>query len=256
MADNMASAFAPGTPPAVRDLIETMLATPADLSSRLRAAIERLAANEEMESLWKQLPTKLRGKEFDLILQAILAYDRAAGLRPPHEQQMTLMKGFLQEHAPITDPARMAEYNERFVSPLTYGSIAITARLLLGDLKRISSRARVSWQEAWPGDAELTFDKLLSVVEATVTCCEKLDDEARQIEAAMNFPKPPPKRGGRTAAQVYFADIMQDYFRREFDRPMTPTVAVLSQVMFDLPEGVDESTIRKRSRRIGRLPQK
>jgi hypothetical protein len=240
----------------VRELITALLATPTDLSSRHRAAILRLAASEEMESFWKELPAKLRGRETELITWAIMAHGRAMDLRPPHAQQMKLLKGFLQKHLRMDDPVLQTEYNERFVSPLTYGSIAITADSLLDELRQIPSWTRARWQEVWRGDPEITFDKLISIVEVTADCFERLDDEARQIDAQMKWPNPPRKRGGRTVAQVHFAEIMQDYFRREFSQPMTPTVAVLSQVMFDLPDGVDESTIRKRSRRTGTLFRK
>jgi hypothetical protein len=106
------------------------------------------------------------------------------------------------------------------------------------------------------GRSQYNLREIVGIVEATAECFQQLDVEARQIEAAMQFPKPPAKSGGRTAAQVYFANIMQDYFRREFGQPMTPIVVMLTQVMFDLRDGVDESTVRKRERRTGRLSRK
>src|SRR5271166_603583 len=103
------TAFASSTPAAVRDVIENFLANLIDPSSRLHIAVGRLAANEEMESLWRKLPRNLSGREAEIIMQTIIAYERAASLRPPHEKQMKLMIEFLEKHAPITDPVIMAE---------------------------------------------------------------------------------------------------------------------------------------------------
>jgi len=250
------TAFASSTPAAVRDVIENFLANLIDPSSRLHIAVGRLAANEEMESLWRKLPRNLSGREAEIIMQTIIAYERAASLRPPHEKQMKLMIEFLEKHAPITDPVIMAEYKQRFVTPLTYSSIAVTARLLLDDLAQLSNYARANWRDVWPGDPDIAFDNLLGIVDAIAVCCDRLNSEARLIEAAMKFPEPPRKRGSATAQRVYFTQIMDDYFRREFDQPMTEILAVLEQMMFDLPDAVGESTVRKRRQRTGRLAAK
>jgi hypothetical protein len=251
--------FAPGTPAAVRDLILELLANPNELSSRRRSAIERLAGNEEMESLWKTLPATLRGKKSKFIRYAVIAFQRSISIRPPLKQHMKEMWKFLERHAPFNDdddPALMTEYRERFTLPLTYSSMAVEARTLRDDLKRIPAYARADWQNLWTGDQRIDFEKLLESIEATAVCCEELQREADQIEAAMNFPRVPTKRGGQSAAQVHFSDIMQGYFRRECGKPMAPLVAILLQVMFDLRQGVDESTVRKRSQKTGRSSRK
>jgi hypothetical protein len=241
--------FAPATPPPVRRLLEQAASsfdTPS--SGRLRRAVARLAGNEEMESFWRTIPPQLRGHETEIIAEALIAYDRAIRLRPPVRQHCEELKKFVRKHQPISDPEIQAEYRERFVSPPTYAGMAVMASELLDDLREIPKYARTNLPELWACDPGITFNGLLGIVEAIAAWGWRLHNEAeaRQAEAPTQLPKLPLKRGSLTAQQVYFSRLMQDYFRREFSRPMAGTIAILAQVMFDLPDAVDESTILKR----------
>jgi hypothetical protein len=245
----MATDFAPGTPPDVRELIDQYLAVP-ELPADLRAGIRRLAGNESMEPLWTQLHRGLQGKEADIILFAIEAYYEALSLQPPRKVQQKKIDDFLRaHHSPITDPALRAEYDamvRKASHPLTYGMIAFIARWLGETLDEIWGSGRQRWAEVWPGDPALSFDKIRSIVEGIAACCDRLDLEAQEMAATKHLPNPPRKKGGHSAQRVHFDRILKDRFQENFGRRYPGIVATLEQVAFDLPEAVDESTVLKR----------
>jgi hypothetical protein len=203
-----------------------------------------------MEPFWTQLPPALQGKETDIILFAIEAYFEALSLQPPREIQQKKINEFLQAHRPpITDPALLAEYKAMVREagpPLTYGMIAYKARWLGESLKEIWSIGRQQWAKAWPGDRELSFDKIRSIVEDIAVCCDRLDTAAQELHATKQLPKPPRKLGAHSAQQVYFDRILKERFRVSFRHKYPGIVATLDQVAFDLQEIVDESTVLKR----------
>jgi hypothetical protein len=243
----MTVAFAQGTPAQARGLIGNYLAVP-DLPADLRAAIERLAGNESMEPFWRQLPRQLHGNAEDIIAWVISAYIEATSLQPPLKVYQKERDDLLKAHAPITDPTLLKEFKAivRKRYPLTYSMLAEQARMLSESLDEVPSMGRQHWAESWPGDQEMTFDKLRSIVEDIATCCDRLDADARQMRAIQNLPKAPRKRGGHTAQNVYFCRILKQRFRTEFGKVYPGIVATLEQVAFDLPEAVDESTVLKR----------
>jgi hypothetical protein len=229
-------------------MVEGYLAIP-DLPAKFRAVIERLAGNESMETFWRDLPARIQGREQDVIAWAAEAYTEATSLQPPPKVQQKKINEFLQVHAPITDPALLAEYKDlvnKAWPPLTYGMIAYQARWLGESLDEIRSVGRQQWAAAWPGDPKLSFDRLRSILDAIAACCDCLDADAQEIRTTKNLPEPPRKRGGHTAQQVYFDIILKARFRTEFRQPYAAVVATLEQVAFDLPEAVDESTVLKR----------
>jgi hypothetical protein len=239
--------FASHTPAAVRRLIEEYLAVP-QLNPRLRAAIERLAGNEEMEDLWNtQVPPQLCGRETEIITQAIDAFRESISLRPPIKNWMRDYVEFRRANPdPITDPVDLAAYKERFVTPLDCAMLAGRARFLLEGMNEIPSPIRAVWSEIRPADPAMTFDRVISTIEAIAVCCDHLHEAAGARRAALQLPDPPRKRGAKTAPQVYFDRIMKRYFRNECGKPIVEIVAILDQVLFDLPDSVDESTVRKR----------
>jgi hypothetical protein len=214
----------------------------------LRAAIERLAGNDEMISFWNTFPPQWRGREGEIICQVVGALYEAMSLLPPLKQHQRERAEFLRRHAPINDPAILAEYRERFVGSTSAAMIAAQARMLSENLGEISSSSigRQRWDEAWRGDPDVTLDRLISAVEAAAICCDQLDKENREASEARGPRKRPRKAGGKAARQVHFTRIMKDFFRREFGRPHNQIIGTLEQVAFDLSDGVDLSTIQKR----------
>jgi hypothetical protein len=176
-------------------------------------------------------------------------------LPPPLKVRRKAINEFLYAHAPITDPALLAEYNSLLdkAYPISYGEVAAQARWMRESLDKISRFVRSDWTKAWRGDPNLTLDKLLLIIDDIAACFDLLEEQAqhiqadeRQFRASLDLPAPPRKRGGRTAQRVYFSRILKARFRREFGLLYPGVLATLEQVAFDLPEAVDESTVLKR----------
>jgi hypothetical protein len=207
-----------------------------------------LAVTRACSRFWKQLPERLQSKAADIIFWAIEAYVEATALQPPRAVQLQERDEFLRAHAPITDPKLLTEYKTLVAKsyPLTYAMIAELARMLVECLDEISTTGRQHWAEAWAGDPGLGFDMVRSVVEHIAACCNHLDADVCQFQAARAFPPPPRKRGGQSARRVYFDRILKTRFRSHFGQLFPAIIATLEQVAFDLPDAVDESTVLKR----------
>jgi hypothetical protein len=215
----MLLSFASGTPRAVRELIRELLDLPS-VDPRVRAAIERLAGDDSMIGFWQKVPA---GNEVAIAQAAALSFERA--IRLPKTRAH----------------ARFAE----FVPHPSFAGIPIHARALREALTNEARLIRASWN-SWPGNQEITFEQLLAVVGDVALFAERLEIEARDIDKILDLPKPQRKLGSTTAARVYFARAMKHLLRQVCGQPQIEIVATLEQVMFDLPNAVDESTVRKR----------
>lgn len=224
----MATLFVPGTPLEVRQLIGDWLAQ-SDLDAEWRGAIERLARDDSMEPFWRELPARLRDRAVDVIRWATMAYSVATSQRPPLAQRL---------RAARNDPKVLEN-----LYPLTYPMIAVAARILRQYLDRVSP---AEWAEEWPGDTDLTLEKQRLIIDDIAACSDRLEKKSQRVLATLDLPRPPRKLGGRTAQRVYFSRILKKWFQAETGRVCAREVATLEQVLFNLPDAVDESTTRKR----------
>jgi hypothetical protein len=215
----MSLSFASGTPQRVREHIKEFLDLPS-IDPPVRDAAERLAADDAMIGFWRKVPS---GKEAAIAQAAVLSFERAIRL-------------------PKTSPqARVAEVTPDF----SFFGMAYDARSLREALTQNERLMRARW-DLWPGNQDITFDRLLAMVADAALFAERLEIEAREIDKRLDLPKPPRKLASKTASRVYFAQAMKHFLRRLCGQPHAEIVATLEQVMFDLPDAVDESTVRKR----------
>jgi hypothetical protein len=224
--------FNKGTPPVARKAIREFLAIP-DLDDALRDAVERLASHPAMSGLWAAVSRGPTGIEDVIIAAAIIAYEKACSLRPPLPRSRHRLPEYLKQHKLV---------------PTTYAGIATLARHLQDKLEEIPSGARADWAAAWPGDPAMTFDKLLKAVASIGACCDRLDIDARALEAALKLPKPPRRRGAVKAQRTYFGRIVSDLLQRFYGRPVDRVATILEDVMFDLGGEIEETTARSRRR--------
>jgi hypothetical protein len=215
----MSLSFASGTPRSVREYIKGFLDLPS-VGPADRAAVERLAADDSMIGFWQKVPA---GKEAAIAQAAVLSFECA----------IRLPKTRLQ--------AKVVEV----VPDFSFFGILYDARSLRDALTQNAQLMRARW-DLWPGSQEITFDRLLAVVADAALFAERLEIEARDIDKILDLPKPPRKLASKTASRVYFTQAMKHLLRRLCGRPHVEIVAALEQVMFDLPNAVDESTVRKR----------
>ena len=149
-----------------------------------------------MEPFWKELPARLQGRA-RCHRGGAEAYTEATSLQPPPKVQQKKISEFLQVHAPITDPALLAEY-ERLVDrawpPLTYGTIAYQACWLGESLDEIGRIGRQQWAEAWPGDTELSTrsrsTKMRACPMASGVCGTVLKRGPLALIGAFQMPQP------------------------------------------------------------------
>jgi hypothetical protein len=215
----MPLSFASGTPQTVRELIEELLDQPS-VDRRVRAAVERLAADDSMIGFWHKVPT---GKEAAIAEAAALSFERAIGLPKTKAQ------------------ARFAE----LVPNPFFASIPIHARALREALTNNAQLMRACWDMRSDNQA-ITFEQLLAVIDDLAVFAERLESETQDIRKMWDLPKPQGKLGSATASRVYFSRAMKHLLRQICGQPHIEVVAALEQVMFDLPDAVDESTVRKR----------
>jgi hypothetical protein len=96
----------------------------------------------------------------------------------------------------------------------------------------------------------MTFDRLLSQLDATAKFCRRLyaENEIAAAEADP-LPAPPRKRGSKTARQTYFGRILSGYFQRIGGSPLDDVVAEITAVVFDdASGGPSAETVRGRRR--------
>src|SRR5262249_55237923 len=137
-----------------------------------------------------------------------------------------------------------AKFAELLPEPSFVG-LSMEARLLRENLMKKSDLMVSGWH-LWPGNPEMTFEYLLSVIEDIAVFAERMEIGAREFHRKLDLPKPPRKLQSATTSRVYFDRAMKRFFLQISGQPHVEIVAALEQVMFDLPNGVDESTVRKR----------
>jgi len=213
--------FARGTPAGVRSILATALSIE---DTDLHDGVMRLATDGRMSIFWREkIPAEPAILAASIAQFAVIAYERAIKL-------------------PRTK-AR-AHVRELFADQ-TLAGLSVSARWFHDDLEHSAELLRARWSD-WRGDPEITFDKLLSAVKSLKALCDDLYSEAEEIHAL--FPKLPRKLRGATAPRVYFSKSMKAYMKRLciVGTLQIEIAGTLEEVMFDLPDVVDESTVRKR----------
>jgi hypothetical protein len=203
------------------------------IKARDLALLERLATADAMRTVWPKLAAVDAGKVVDVILRAAA---EAHELRPPLPKRM---KAWIA-NAPKT----------RLFPPSPVG-VAVLVEQVVRYMRELEVNARGWWPYLWRGEPDMTFDRLLSQLNAAGEFYRRLDAEGRIAEAEAD-PLPPPsrKRKTKTAKQTYFTVILSDHFQRVGGSPMDDAVADITSVVFDDGSGgPDAVTVRGRRRR-------
>jgi hypothetical protein len=228
----MGFAFASNTPESVRRRVQWWLAIEG-LDPRQYAAIKRLATYPAMTSLWgEKIPADRPGMEVSVLDRAIVACGYALALQPPIPRTRVEFTEYLQKHR---------------IVPFSFFDIAVLTKHLREKLTEIPS----DWRSRWPHVAPTgsTFESALTALEDIAVACERLDTEARDLEAGLELPKPPRRLGAKNAQRTYFGLIMSDFLARVYGRPCDPIVTIFEDVVFDLKGEIEDATARSRRRR-------
>ncbi len=228
----MAIAYALGTPSRVKETIGAFLNAPDLYPPNVKSAIERLATYPAMTNLWRdRIPAEPPDMEADIIGMAIIAYNRALSLLPPMPRKKAAVAEYLKQHD---------------IVPVSFAMIAEAASFVRDLLESVPSSGRSSWPEKSPTGS--TFEEAVKAIQDIVETGRRFDSEARAIEAELNFPKPPRRRGAIKAQRTYFGHIMSDYLVSIYGQPCDPMVNILEDVVFDLRGDIEEGTARSRRR--------
>jgi hypothetical protein len=182
--------------------------------------------------LWRsKIPVEPAGMELDILTKAQIAYWNAINLRPPIPRSKAAFAEYLKTHK---------------IVPLSFAIIATEAEISHEDLQKIPSTTRARWPEMSP--TGMTFDAAVEAIKDIAETCGRLDAEARELEAALQLPKPPRRRGASKAQRTFFGRIMSSFFQETYGTPCDQAVNILEDVMFDLRGEIEDTTARSRRR--------
>jgi hypothetical protein len=207
------------------------------VKTRDLALLERLATHDAMRTVWPKLTSVDASEVVNVILRA---EEVASGIRPPLPRTTKARAAYLQE---LGD-------TQLFPSPP--GGVAVHVEQAARIIRDHEVTARLLWSDLWSGERDITFDRLLSILNEAMEFYRRLD-AAYQIAAAEADPLPPPprKRGSKTARQTYFCLILSAYFERIGGSPLDDVVGTITSVVFDdATGGPDAETVRGRRRTV------
>lgn len=202
------------------------------MKARDLALLERLATADAMRDVWPKLAAVDTDKIVSLILRA---EEEASSTSPPFPKRTKDLAVYLQK--------------TRLIPPSFVG-VAVLVEKAVQDMRELEVSARAWLPYLWPGEPDMTFDRLLLQLNAAAEFCRRLDAENKIAAAEADpLPAPPRKRGSRSAKQTYFGLILSDYFKRIGGSPLDDVVGAITGVVFDdASGGPDAETVRGRRR--------
>jgi len=238
---NSAIRFPRWVPQAARNKITELYASPLATSDVIRDLLKRLATYEAMKTeVWEKLPPQPKGFEGTIINWVFFAYVEFLRLRGP-------------------DPKTWAKYSEWLsqrekhqLSPMPdYGFASQLAFLLWLEICKSKFNAEFDWPRLWAGDANLSVDKVLEILDQLREFYVRLDEEDRAYLDTL----PRINRWKVKGHQKFVTEYLSHRTTETYGQPLDPIVAALAEVAFDLREGVGAETVRGR-RRLGKRPEK
>jgi hypothetical protein len=224
-------AIPPWVPPAAADNIKWRATLPG-LKARDLALLKRLARRDEMRTVWPKLAAAHADKIVDVILRA---EDEASRTPSPLLKRTKDLAVYLQKTRPI---------------PPSFFGVAVLVEKAVQDMRELEVAAHSWLPYLWPGEPDMTFDRLLLQLNTTAEFCRRLHAEEKiAVAEADPLPAPPRKRGSRSAKEIHFGLILSDCFRRIGGSPLDDVVGAITGVVFDdASGGPDAQTVRGRRR--------
>src|SRR5262249_1379931 len=132
-------------PPAAADNIAWRAKLPG-IKARDLVLLERLATHDAMRTVWPKLAAVDAGKVVDVILRA---EEAARDIRRPLHKTSKAMAAYLKE------------LGEKTRFPSRPGGVAILFEQAAKNMRDHEVSARLLWPDLWPGEPDMTFDRLL-----------------------------------------------------------------------------------------------
>jgi len=224
--------FAKWVPAAGRARIIDKLAEP-DLAPHTRALCFRLAEFPAMRRVWESF--RGIGHEDFIIDAVIFRYETAISLPPPRPRKRTDFEEYLK--------------NQNRIFPVSAEGIALKARLMLEEMHELQADAQFCWEWLWTGDRAMTFDKLVAAIEHTAAFYSNIAEERKKLIAAIALSPPPRKRVAKRAQEIWFSQLMSEWFATNVGRPVDAVVEILTDVAFDLGGELAPGIAKGRRRR-------
>jgi hypothetical protein len=227
-------------PEAARRCINELRKTPLGMDDEIGGGLlTRLATYEVMKTeVWGKLPSVPNDFEANIITWAFRAFTVFPALRrpiPKKKSKIIELAGHQAKHPPLTDPG--------YVRDLTL--------LLWEKIFECKDETISYWDRFWEGEKSITPDKVLNILDQLMQFYARMDEEYQRLLASL----PKVTRWNSKAAQKFFTDYLSRCMRETYGQPLDSIVATLTEVAFDLQQGVEAETIRGRPR-MANAPEK
>ncbi len=221
-------------PQAARNRITELCASPLAMDDTNRSLLERLATYPAMKTeVWEKLPPEPKDFEGTIIAWAFLAYTIFPALRQPYPKAKAKWREWamrLEKHAPLTDPAYLGQLSHQ----------------LWEETFKAKLEMESYWPSLWEGDKSISPDQVLSILDQLQVFFGRMNEEYRALLATL----PKVKRWNAKAGQKFFTEVLSRRMRETYLLSFDSIVAALTEVAFDLRQGLAAETVRGR-RRIG-----
>jgi hypothetical protein len=225
-------------PQAARNRIAELCASPLAIDDTNCGLLKRLATHPAMKTeVWEKLPPEPKDFEGTIIEWAFFAYTIFLVLRQPYPKTKAKWRDWatrLEKHDSLTDPARLSQLSYQLWEELFKAKLTMDFH----------------WPSLWEGDKSIRPDQLLSFLDQLGVFFGRMQEEYRALFAKL----PKVNRWNAKAPQKFFTEVLSRRMRETYLQPFDSIVAALTEVAFDLREGLAVETVRGR-RRIGSGPE-
>jgi hypothetical protein len=222
-------------PQAARNRITELCASPLSMDGTNRSLLERLATYPAMKTdVWEKLPPEPKDFEGKLIEWAFLAYTIFPALRQPYPKTKAKWREWakrLEKHAPLTDPAYLSQLSHQLSEEIFKAKLEMESY----------------WPSLWEGDKCISPDQVLLVLDQLRLFFGRMSEEYRALLATL----PKVKRWNAKARQKFFTEVLSSRMKETYLLPFDSIVAALTEVAFDLRQGLAAETVRGRRRISG-----
>jgi hypothetical protein len=226
-------------PEAARKQIVELWASPLGVTDANQQLLKRLATYTSMRTeVWEKLPSNPKIPAGEIIQWAFTAYTIFHSLRRPYPRTKAKWAEWHQhqaKHQPLTDP----------------GYVSNLCLRLWEEIYACKLETELYWPHFWVGEKTLNPDNVLSILDHLREFYVRMHAEYEELLRLL----PRVNRWNTKAHQKFFTEFLSAQMKKTYGRPLDEMVAGLTNVAFDLDQGVGSETIRGR-RRLGKAPEK
>jgi hypothetical protein len=217
-------------PPSAKRRLAELLAWDA-LPDKSRKLIVRLATDNKMKTeVWTKLPEEPPEHHRDLISFVLFAVTNFSTLipHPNYKAKRTTWINWI----------KLCHDSPPIASPESGVSAVVNLMFSIIELK---SEMDTYWRQFWTGDPSITPNGLIDIIEQLWLFYQRLEMERQQILDSLPKVKRP---FSPSTPRKHFSRLMSDWFTRRYGRPFDHVVTGLTEVVFDLRDGLEKESVR------------